>query len=528
MSIAEIFRRLNKSTQVGIVAFATAIAVAVPTIAVKAGFGPNGDDRKIFDFSNPAEREGAFDAPRFNSYINTNVYGDERAFLDTKACVVNGPECYSEGQSGGYLDKAAAEIGKEYIVRAYVHNIANPSTNGANQDGVGVAKNTRIRFEIPEGVGTGFTMQARISADNSIPAMVYDTADLDSTSQAFDLEYVPGSAFISNAAHPNGVQLSDDIVGANGAQIGYDAMNGNFPGCFEFSAFVTIRVKAVAPNLEVQKLVSKAEVPKLAESSEQITAKRGETISWRVDYKNSGSATMNDVTLRDPLPAGLTLVPGSITLTDANHPTPFALPDSALGSGGTNMGDYLPNGNGAIRFRTKINEDFKECEIKNIAYGRAEGVSERSDDAKVVIEDCQPEQPVFSCDVLKQTEKITDRKFRLTASTTQAGGATFKQFHYDFGDGTPVLVTDKTVVEHEYPVDGKFVTTVRADFTVNGETQSASSDACKVVIATQKPPVTPPTTPPTTLVATGTGSLLGIFAATSFVGALLYRRRVLR
>lgn len=386
MSINKILSNLSKKTKFAVIAAAAVVAVGTPAL-VYAGYGPNSADRVIYDFSNPAQREGAFDAPRFNSYINTNVYGDERAFLDAKECSAANDSCYTVGQSSGYKDQQGVQVGKEYIVRAYVHNIANPSINAS---GLGVAKNTRIRMEIPSGTANGFTLQSRISADNSIPKMVYDTVDLKNDNQAFNVEYVPGSARIFNSANANGRTLGDDIMSTTGTLMGHNQLDGNYPGCFEFSSFVVIRVKIKAPSLQVNKTVSKVEAPKAGEGKEAVSVKRGDTITWRIDYKNVGTSVANNITIRDQIPAGLTLVPGSIMWFDANNPNGKQLQDNALSAGGVNLGNYAVNGNGVIRFRTTVNKDLTICELKNVAYGRADNVPESSDDAKVTIEDCKP------------------------------------------------------------------------------------------------------------------------------------------
>lgn len=393
MRIKTLFQKLSKKNRLISAALIAVVAIAAP-VAVLAGYGPNGPDRVIYDFSNPAQREGAFDAPRFNSYINTNVYGDERAFVDAKECVAANDACYSQGQNGGYKDQQPVESGKEYIIRAYVHNIANPALNtrDSNNDGQpdGVAKNTRIRFEIPSGTANGFTLQSRISADNAIPKVVYDTVDLRNGNQAFSVEYVPGSARIFNASHPTGLQLSDNIMGANGTAIGNDQMDGVYRGCFEYSSFVVIRVKVKNPGLDIQKRVSKVDMPKLGDSYEQVNAKRGDTVSWRIDYKNVGTAPINNLIIRDTIPAGTTLVPGSVVWSDSNHPNGEKLPDNAISASGVNLGTYSAGSNGVIRFKTKINTDIKVCELRNVAYGKGDNVPEKNDDAKVVIENCNP------------------------------------------------------------------------------------------------------------------------------------------
>lgn len=514
-----------------------AVAMLSMPATVMAGYGPNGGDRTIFDFSNPAQREGAFDGPRFNSYINTNVYGDERAFLDTKECVTAGPTCYQNGVSGGYQDQQQVTAGKEYIVRAYVHNIANPSINdntstAAPLDGIGVAKNAKIRFELPTGIANGFTAQARISADNSIPAMVYDTVDFKNDNQKYSIEYIPGSAYIFNASHTGGLQLNDEIVGANGTLIGADQMNGVYPGCFEYSSFVVIRVKVKAPSLEIQKYVSKVDMPTMADSSESVTVKRGEKISWRINFKNNGSDRATDVTIRDQLPAGLTIVPGSIKLTNADGTQ--TLTDTALSSGGINTGNYSVNGNGVIRFSTIVSTDPRVCEVTNVALVRATNVSELSDNAKVVISDCEPTTPTYSCDQFVLS--FVDRKASVSFKPNGQNGATFKDSTIKYNaDG----VNKETVVFNTVNAEGKVVSshtfgateknveavaTVRFNVTENGST-TVKEVVCKdsKVLGT-----TTTTEKPKTLPNTGAGSIAGLMAIVTVAGAFLHRQFTLK
>lgn len=532
MKIRNMFNRLSKRSKIMSSVAAALVVIAIP-VAVYAGYGPNGADRVIYDFSNPAQREGAFDAPRFNSYINTNVYGDERAFLDAKECVTNGAECYQKGVNGGYADQQPVNVGKEYIVRAYVHNIANPSTNDnpatpEPNDGVGIAKNTRIRFELPdtEGVANGFTAQARITADNAIPQEVYDTVDLLNPDVDFNVSYIPGSAYIFNASHTNGLQLSDEIMGQNGALIGDDAMNGVYPGCFEFSSFVVIRVKVTAPELEIQKFASVVEMPAMADTAESVSVKRGANVSWRINYKNSGSLFADDVVIRDELPEGLELVPGSIKLTTAKGTD--SIPDAAIskGSGGFNVGDYTPEGNGVVRFTTKVVAKDDVCELTNVAFVKAGNVKgEPSDTAKVVIEDCNKVTPAYACTDLVFL-KLKDNTYKFTATSKATNGATTKHYAFNFGDKTQVLVTDKSTVEHTYAKAGTYVVSSDVTFNVGNQTATdAKNPDCVVKIASEVKGVTTTTTIPDT----GAGSTVAIIAtAVAVVGAYSHRAFTLK
>lgn len=388
--ISRIFANKSRIFASGILA-----VMALSGATAFAGYGPNGPDRVIYDFSNPAQREGAFDAPRFNSYINTNVYGDERAFLDAKECAVAGDTCYTQGQSGGYQDKTTVNAGKEYIVRAYVHNIANPSINTVDRDNDGhmdgIARNTRIRFELPTGIANGFTLQARLSADNAIPQMVYDTADLKNDNTSFAVDYIAGSARIYNASHPTGLALSDNIM-TSGTLIGDDVMDGTYPGCFEFSSFVVIRVKVKAQTSTLLKRVRKAGA---ADWTKVTAVKPGEKVQWIVTFENKGQTEFNDVTISDQLPPHLTVVPGSVRYVDAAQDVVQTNYQPLFTTGGINFGTWKPNGGFHVRFDTTAKDDFASCEVtlRNIAFSKTRQTpTEVQDyaDVKITKENCNP------------------------------------------------------------------------------------------------------------------------------------------
>ncbi len=517
MKIKTMVQKIKNLPKRYFVAAALGLAVAIPAVTL-AGYGPN---RPTFDWNNPADRGGSMNGPVFNSFVNTPYYGDERSFVDAKDAANTTP--------GGFADTVNVDSGKEYTIRAYVHNNANPGTNAS---GVGVAKNTNVRFKVLSGTANGNEVTGYVSADNATPQIVYDTVKLKNDAKAFALEYVPGSARIENNAHPfPGVTLSDSIVSDQGATIGYDQMNGDMPGCFEFESIVTIKVRVKAPALQVSKHVSSVASPKLTESQKNLEAKAGDTVSWRLDYKNNGTDVAHNVTIRDSLPKGLTLVPGSIKLVTAATPEGKVLQDTALSSGGVDVGDYFPNGNGLIRFQTKIANNIREiepdCVIENVVFGQAQNIPDTSDKATVTIKDCnQPPAPSYSCDALvAQPVSAGSRTYRFTANTSVSGGASIRRYIFNFGDNSQVVSTDKSVVEHTYD-NGSYLASVKAEVAVNGQTKVAEGPQCTAAIPpVTVPPVTPttPTATVTTLPATGAGSVAAVFAAATVAGAMAYQ-----
>lgn len=419
----------NLLTKIKNISRRTALVVTAGMVMALSGtaLADWGPGRSLYDYNVVADRTGSMNGPVFNSFINTPSYGDERNFTRVS----------NAGTANWVESLNSVQAGQEVEFRVYVHNNANGSTNGSDLTGPGVAQDTRVRFAIPSGQANGIDIGGYITASNGknkdggAMTQVYDTATVKNDAKAFSLDYVEGSARLyNNGIFSGGMQLSDNIVGSSGTQIGWDSLNGRLPGCFEYEAVVTIKVKVIAPALEVKKTVSKVAAPTPSQVSESVTAKLGDTITWRIDFKNTGSDVVNAVTIRDSLPAGLTLVPGSITWLDSNHPSGETLQDTALTSGGVNVGTYSANSNGVIRFRTTINKDFKECEIRNVAIGRATNVPDISDDAKVVIEDCNKPVPTTSTPTSRRLPSTGVGSIAgIFAATTTAGALAHRTFY---------------------------------------------------------------------------------------------------
>ncbi len=505
MKLKNIFKRFKK--QIAITA--AAAVIAVPVIAA-ANWGPG---RPVFDYNNPKDRIGSTTGPVFDSFINTPSYGDERNFVRV-----------STDNGAHWIEKASVKPGQEVMVRAYVHNNANQDLNGSNFTGISVARNTRIRFFVPSGQSTGFDVAGYISADNAKPTRVFDTATITDASQPVQLNYVAGSAKLyNNGPFKNGTKVSDSAVSAtgNGALIGFNSMNGIFPGCFNFEAVVIIKLKVAAPKLQFTKQVT---TPGSSVWHKNISAKGGDTVSWLLTYKNIGNAVMKNITIRDVMPANATLVPGSITWFDPNHPSGKQEPDTILNAGGANVGNYAPGVGGFIRFRTVINKNPTICTVNNVAFARATQIPEISSKASVTVNDCHPTLPTFSCDLLSATvDKHNNHKYNFQVNASAAGGATIKMYSYDFGDGSDKFVTDKTAVSHTYKKAGDFVAKVTVTVDVKGSTQQTTSESCQVTIHIPNKPPKPPVTPPEQLVNTGPGDVIGIFAATTIAGAMFHK-----
>ena len=505
-----ISRISGKAKLVAVAAVVAAAAVVVP-MAVKAGFGPD-RPTKVYSQGTPG-----FDHVTFNSFTGVPNIGDERKFFNGK---YPGTNAYSDPM-------LEAKDGDVLTLEVYVHNNADETLNDAPGN-PGVAKNTTVRVDLPKTIAKNQQATAYISADNAAPKTVFDTVDISADNGGmFEVEYVPGSAHIQGN-HVNGA-VSDSIV-TTGATIGSDSMNGDYKGCFDAVTYVTIQVKVKMPRYSLEKEVRPAGSTTWGET---LNVKSGDTVEWISTFKNTGATKLTSVNFIDQVPAGMTVVPGSVKLINGNYPNGYVYGAGAVQDNGrtinVDLGDYNPGAPGVayVRYDTKIDpitaEDCAPKTLVNKAFTTPEGFGAIWDDANVVVagNTCNPANPVYSCDLLAVTSganrTVTLSDFKVTA----VGGATFKHAVINWGDSSTQLTTNTVVGQkHTYAADGTYVMKATAYFTVNGNEVSAEGANCSKTVTYKSGT---PVEPPTTLVDTGAGDVFGIFAAVTLAGAVAHR-----
>jgi uncharacterized repeat protein (TIGR01451 family) len=554
MKLLNKVRSIGRKGKLALAITTLAVGVIAALPAVHAEFYPN---RPTYDYnkfdpsnnncddpSNPATQNGrcgSMNGPVFNSFVNTPSYGDERPFFDGRFTDA------ATGSTSDPVQNVDQDAGKEVTLRVYVHNNANQGTdclpehldaNGnctqIDNNAVGIAHNAKVSITLPTATAQVLRARADISASNATE--VEDTVDM-TGGEPFTVSYVPGSAVLlrNNVSYP----LSDGIVNG-GALIGNTVMDGNLPGCFNYAALVEIKVKintAPTPNLQVVKQVK---VKGAASWSKNVDAKVGDDVQWRIGTKDISNANLNNVVARDVLPPHLKVVPGSVQLIDPT--SQHTLADSPLFAGGFNIGNYVPGSTQYIIFDTIAQDDFAGCSVtlRNQAFAKSDQTpSEVTDTSDVTItkQNCnnQPQTPTYSCDLLTVTPG-DNRTATFTTTASAAGGAQITLYKYDFGDGTPVFMTNKASVSHAYAKDGQYAARVTVQVNANNKVELATSDKCAALVNFTTPPPTTPGTPgtintassPTTLVNTGPGSVAGLFLAVTGIGTLIYRRMLTR
>ncbi len=179
--------------------------------------------------------------PYFNTYTGVDGVGNEADFLRIKQ---------ADGTKVDTIEQCSGDV----TLWMYVHNNSpdqnndNPATPGT-LDGVGVAKNTRVKVSIPGDTTNNHTITGQISADNA-RATVTDTTSITCAGKKVKLEYVSTDPVFTTA--PGGYTLKGSIVSAEGAQLGYNG--GILPGCWNYRAWITLKVRIVPEVPPVQSL----------------------------------------------------------------------------------------------------------------------------------------------------------------------------------------------------------------------------------------------------------------------------------
>ena len=396
--------------------------LAMLVVATVGGGQANawGPTRQTFTMKSPATYV------TFNSITDDPSWGDERAFtvikdvtdVDSITGAGNNGETAS---SAGFGNEAEAVNGHIYMVKMFIHNNAAANYNL-------VAKDTRLMAYLPTASGDSAMIQGMISADNcganldgdqGQPCTFWDEAYLKSSNedQTFKVSLIDGSVRYYNNVKDfttNGFTLdSSKLLSSDGVQIGYESMNGDLQGCFQYSGYATFLVQAKSdqPSFTLTKRLR----VNGGDWSFTGEAKPGDTVEYRIDYDNVGAINQRDVVIRDTLAnnmsiiggsenskvAGLKYVSKSAQLINADNPRPgLTISDDSWTTNGVIIGSYAPDSNAIIEYKTKVpDEDELQCgdnifENMVLAYTQEAG-TKMSTTQLLVHRDCSDEpEPV--------------------------------------------------------------------------------------------------------------------------------------
>ena len=286
------------------------------------------------------------DHPTLNSIYNDPAMGDERNFVRIRKA----------DSDEKFTDNVMAEPGAEYEVQIFFHNNADPVLN--DNTGKNFAKGIRLRVDsIVGNITNGQSAQitGRISAENTTPAEVWDTAYIQ-TKRPVALRYVRGSARIHNGGKLNGQLIDDEALFGKygGTFIGYNQW-GLLPGGEKYSGSIIFKIKVDVVGFDMNNSVSKEGENDYKSSIDAIP---GETLDFKMHFKNTGTTILKDVVVYDLLGEGLEFVPGTTKIYTPSHPE-GTLQTDALFKNGFNIGDYKGGMDATITYKVKVVDDEK-------------------------------------------------------------------------------------------------------------------------------------------------------------------------
>lgn len=372
----------------------TKISVLIATLAIVIlGGGAAlawGPERQTYTVEKPADKV------TFNSITNNPNHGDERNFTLARRV--------DEG-ADKWRDNLEVTGDSEYVVRIYVHNNAASNLNL-------VARNARAAVSIPSQLSNSVTVQGQISADNASPKQIWDQVVFKSASKKFNIAYIAGSArYYTNANPSAGFQISDSVSSNAGAQLGYDKIDGNIPGCFQYSGILTFRVKVTTQK--TSSFNATKQVRKLGETEwkKSISAKPGDTIEYMIGYDNNGEVEHTNVNVRDILPSGITYVQNSTFLKNGSYPNGNNVANNDITTRGVSIGGYKPGANAFIKITAKIaSEKDLKCGVNTLTnvvrISTPNGAKENT--ATVTVNrNCTPQEKEF-CQIIGKTHLKKD------------------------------------------------------------------------------------------------------------------------
>lgn len=321
----------------------------------------------------------------FNT-ISDSTIGSEKNFVAARECILLEDGSW-EGATKDTVWKGndiTVEDGKYYIIRLYVHN-NNPNGQDA------VAEDTHVSFSIPneyDEENKRIQVNGFIDSSNAVPNEYWDYVNFNSDIP-FHLDFINNSGLLeNNGIGLGGLILSDDVVKAKsgGVLIGYDALDGRIPGCYQYANYVTVKVRAV---FDYEYTVEQKVRP--ADSNDDwrdtIEAKVGDKVEFRIEYKNTSNKSQTGVAIKDILPVNLKYVAGSTILKNTNHPNDAKIIQDSLVENGIRIGDYSPDANAYIYFQAEVVDEDLEVGVNTLTNWSQAGVGQKTiqDYASVIL-----------------------------------------------------------------------------------------------------------------------------------------------
>ena len=371
---------------------AVSVAAGIATVSTVYGWGDNAGGRPTYTIAeinagklgdkivmnSIKDNDSSLTEAERRAGVTTPLT-DERSFIGIRDAATG-----AQGKNNVWnIGNVNIEEGKTYVIRMYIHN-NNPK--GVNA----VAKDVTAQVDLPNMVSKEARVTGYINASNATPSRYWDSLNLKSADgRAFYLDYIEGSALYENNIFKSGTTLSDNLV-STGVKLGYDKLDGNMPGCYEYAGYVTLQVKPVFENTSIMKQVRKQGEKDWKES---VDAKVGDTVEYQIHYKNLNASKVENVMIKDSLPTNMEYVKGTTKLYRSDLRDGAVNNEDSLMTNGVNIGNYKLRGDGYIRFLAKVVDKNLVCgnnRLINWAKASANGFAVQDSADVYVKKECEP------------------------------------------------------------------------------------------------------------------------------------------
>lgn len=272
-----------------------------------------------------------------------------------------------------YYSSVNAQINDVVKVQVWYHNMEG-STSGKTGD------NFNVKVNIPGTSQTAHTITTVLGGTNT---NVITNSTAVNTSVATTLQYIPGTAY---RKYNSGTNTNPNIVTV-GIPDGVVTGSGyNIPAlqpCWNFEETITVQARVMSPAVSI---VKRVRIQDTGSYVTNLVAKPGSKLDYAFEIKNEGNVTLHNVIIRDMLPAGVSYVPGSVSLRSALYPNGHSISDAIFGNG-NNIGSFTPGSNAVITFRATVASNLASGThtFTNYAYVRSDELSEKYNVAIVTV-----------------------------------------------------------------------------------------------------------------------------------------------
>lgn len=355
-----------------------------------------------------------------------------------------------------WTDPISASNGEQVAFLLYFHNGVLDTT----------AHNTKLRVDLPNEAGTELKMTSYLWSDETpyitdtvvngqIVGQSGGTVNLNSAAR---IRYVPGSTRIYQNGSQTGEALPDGITTSAGINI------GNIQGCWQYSGYVTFLAELFGNST----LTLDKKVANIGGSFvQQINAKPGEEIAYRIAVRNDGDITAATALVKDELATYTSYIPGSAYLSNSVSGANSVKLSDTLTTTGVTLTNIAPGSDATqyITFHAKVDTSIPAgtwglVNVAKVYIG--DSLQDRAE-AKVIV------VSTVSISLDKRVYDPTNRTWEKISNSMFGEVRTFKITIKNTGNQT----INNVVVKDVLPL----YSTLYSAVTLNGATLSSSQQS---------------------------------------------------